>query len=176
MRNKISNGKDFRSRVYDNPIELLREIKKHALNYQEYKYEMMIVADSLRTLLHTRQKDQENLQDYARRFKTAEEIFKSHIGGPLIIPSIVQSDPDFDEEGDVETNKQIMEDVYERFLAYLFLEQSDRDKYGTLLKTLNTQHSLQNNQYPKTVSQASNILSNHRYDPEYQEKLKKQKR
>ena len=127
MRNKISNGKDFRSRVYDNPIELLREIKKHALNYQEYKYEMTIVADSLRTLLHMRQKDQENLQDYARRFKTAEEIFKSHIGGPLIIPSIVRSDHDFNEEGDVDVNKQVMEDVYERFLVHIFLEQSDSD-------------------------------------------------
>ena len=64
------------------------------------------------------------------------------IGGPLIIPSIVRSDPNFNEEGDVDVNKQVMEDIYERFLAYIFLEQSDRDKYGTLLKTLNTQHSI----------------------------------
>ena len=38
------------------------------------------------------------------------------------------------------------------------------------------QHSLQNNQYPKTFSEASNILSNHKHDPEYGEKMKKLKK
>ena len=46
MQNKISNTKDFETNIYDDPIELLKEIKKNALNYQEYKYDMAIIADA----------------------------------------------------------------------------------------------------------------------------------
>ena len=32
MKNKIANRTDFESEIYDNPIELLKAIKEHALN------------------------------------------------------------------------------------------------------------------------------------------------
>ena len=97
MKNKISNRRDFRNEIYDNPINLLKAIKEHALNYQEYKYSMSIVSDALRNLLHTKQKDNENLQEYARRFRTAEEIFQSHLGGPMVLPKLIREHPQFDE-------------------------------------------------------------------------------
>ena len=137
---------------------------------------MSIISELLCTLLETKQKDEENLQEYAHQFETAEEIFCLHMGGPFLIPNLVQKEADFDEFGDVEVNQQCMNDVYERFLAFIFMQQSDHDKYGTLLKTLNAQHSLHNNQYPKTVSEASNVLSNHKHDPECHEKMKKLKK
>ena len=36
MQNKIANSNNFESDIYDDPIELLKETKKNALNYQEY--------------------------------------------------------------------------------------------------------------------------------------------
>ena len=65
-----------------------------------------------------------------------------------------------------------MNNVYERFLAFIFMQQLDRDMYGSLLKTLNTHHSLHNNQYPKTASKASKIFSNLKHHGEYNEKKK----
>ena len=35
MKNKIKARSDFKSKIYNNPIELLIAIKEHALNYQE---------------------------------------------------------------------------------------------------------------------------------------------
>ena len=130
MKNKISNRRDFKNTIYDNPVELLRAIKEHALNYQEYKYSMSIVADAFHNLLRTKQKDNENLQEYTKRFKTAEEIFQSHIGGPLILPKVVRDHPEFQENNDA-VNLPIVEEVYQQFLAYIFLEQSDQSKYGS---------------------------------------------
>ena len=41
---------------------------------------------------------------------------------------------------------------------------TDQGKYGSLLKNLNSQKSLGNDQYPKTITEANNVLSNHRFD------------
>ena len=54
--------------------------------------------------------------------------------------------------------------TFEKFLANLYLENANRTKYGSLLNGLNTQQSLGNNQYPKLVTEANNVLSNHRLD------------
>ena len=164
MKNKISNRQDFRSEIYDNPIKLLKAVKEHALNYQEYKYSMTIVSNALRNLLHTKQRENENLQEYAKRFRTAEEIFQSHLGGPLILPKIIREHPRFEDDTDEAEKNKILDECYQQFLAYIFLEQADQAKYGSLLSGLSTQHSLQNDQYPRTMSQASNVLSNHKHD------------
>jgi hypothetical protein len=49
-------------------------------------------------------------------------------------------------------------------MAYTFLDNADKAKYGTLLTGLTTQTSLKNNQYPKTITKAANVLSNHCWD------------
>jgi len=174
MQNKISNSNVFDALIYDNPIELLKEIKRNALNYQEFKYDMSIVADAFRNLFGTTQKENESLQEYARRFKTSEEILTSHMGGSLLILSALRRHPEFDSE-DVEVATRCADEVYQRFLSYLFLEQSDQSKYGTLVAGLNTQHSLQNDQYPKTMSQTTQVMSNHKFDPQHYQKKKNDK-
>jgi stress-induced morphogen len=74
MQNKIMAQSDFESTIYNSPIELLNTVKKHALNYQETRYEMSIISDAFRAVLNVQQKENESLQDYTRRFKTAREI------------------------------------------------------------------------------------------------------
>jgi hypothetical protein len=66
MQQKIEVRSDFQAKVKSDPIELLKAIKQHALNYQEHRYEMSIILDALRTLLNLKQKDNESLQDYTR--------------------------------------------------------------------------------------------------------------
>ena len=65
---------NFKTTIEDNPIELLKMIKKNALNYQEYKYLLTIITDLIKNLFNTCQHKGESLQDYLWRFKTAEEI------------------------------------------------------------------------------------------------------
>jgi hypothetical protein len=49
-------------------------------------------------------------------------------------------------------------------MAYLLIRNSDQAKYGTVMNGLVSQFSMQNNQCPKTVTAATDILSNHRFD------------
>jgi hypothetical protein len=67
MQGKIEANKKFESEIFENPIKLLEIIEKICLNYQEHRYEMSIILDSMRTLLNIRQKEHESLQDYTSK-------------------------------------------------------------------------------------------------------------
>ena len=63
MQNNITSISDYDSLVYNNLLALLREINEHLINYQETRFEMVILSNSLRSTFISRLKDDENLQD-----------------------------------------------------------------------------------------------------------------
>jgi hypothetical protein len=85
MKHKIEARMEFTKNIKNNPIELLKAIREHSQNYQEHRYSMLIVLDSLRGLLATKQKEGETLQDWTKRFRIAREVLESHMGGPIVI-------------------------------------------------------------------------------------------
>jgi hypothetical protein len=52
----------------------------------------------------------------------------------------------------------------EHLFAFLYMENADQGKYGSLFKGLSSQKSLGNDQYLRTLSKANNVLSNHKFD------------
>jgi hypothetical protein len=163
MQNKIMARSNFEAEIYNDPIKLLNAVKEHALNYQETRYEMSIISDAFRALFTVQQKESESLQDYTRHFKTTREILESHLGGQIILKKIVRTMPKYD-PNDAEANTQCIEKASEQLFTFLYLENADQDKYGSLLKGLNSQKSLGHDQYPRMVTEANNMLSNHRFD------------
>ena len=163
MQNKIASRSDYDTAVYNNPISLLRAIKEHSLNYQETRYEMSIITDSFRAVFTAKQRDGESLQDYTRRFKTSTEILESHLGGPIILEKYVKTLDKYDATNIAKTGEMIKR-ASEQLFAFLYLENSDQDKYGSILRNLNSQKSLGNDQYPRTIVETNNVLSNHKFD------------
>jgi hypothetical protein len=163
MQQKIEARSEFESKIKGNPIELLQAIKQHALNYQEHRYPMSIILDAMKNLLNCRQKEGEQLQEYTKRFKTVRDVLEQHIGGPIELTLFMKTLPDWDDSDDDKINK-CRQTAYTQFLAYTYMENSDRNKYGSLLTGLNTQQSLGNCQYPTTLTEANNVLSNHKFD------------
>jgi hypothetical protein len=49
-------------------------------------------------------------------------------------------------------------------MAFIYLENADLKKYGSVLTNLNSQKSLGNDQYPKTLIETNNVLGSHRFD------------
>ena len=47
---------------------------------------------------------------------------------------------------------------------HVYLENSDQAKYGSILKGSNSQKSLKNYQFPKTMADGKNVLSTHCFD------------
>ena len=71
--------------------------------------------------------------------------------------------------------KRVKKEMHEAFLAYVYLQGSDHTKYGELLKHLSGQYALGQDQFLKSVTMVTNILSNHKYDDAYAERLKQNK-
>jgi hypothetical protein len=60
--------------------------------------------------------------------------------------------------------KECQKTVSKEFLAVLYLKNTDKKKCGSILQGLSTQQFLHNDQYLKTVIDANNVLSNHKFD------------
>jgi hypothetical protein len=56
-----------------------------------------------------------------------------------------------------------------RLISLLYMENEDQNKYGSVLKGLTEQYSLNQDHYPKTINHATNVLSNHNFDEKYYE-------
>jgi hypothetical protein len=96
----------------NDPIELLKAIKQHALNYQEHRYDMSIIYDAITTLFGTKQKENESLQDYTKRFRVSRDVLESHMGGPIILTKVIEAMPGYDESV-VSTRDKCRKDTYE---------------------------------------------------------------
>jgi hypothetical protein len=163
MQSKIESNSRFESIIKDDPIELLKIIKQHALKYHEHRYEMAIMLKSLRTLVTLKQKEGESLKDYTKWFKVSRDVLRSHIGGPIILSKYMTTMENYDKKNATKV-AECKDQAYQQLLAYIYLDNSDKAKYGTLINELQTQQSLKNNQYPKTGTEANNVLNNHRFD------------
>ncbi len=100
-----------------------------------------------------KKKQGESLQDYAKRFRVACEVLQSH--SPIAFPKLVKS---------MDNVNKYNNKVFERFLGYLYLDSADQSKHDAILSGLNTQKSLGDEQYPKSITESNNVLSNHKFD------------
>ena len=50
QHNKLLARTDYEDSLYNNPIELLKAIKQHSLNYQDKLYPMKIIGDAFRAI------------------------------------------------------------------------------------------------------------------------------
>ena len=98
-----------------------------------------------------KQKDEESLIDYRKRFKTAKDVFMSHIGGPLILTKAVEHHKDYVKIEDLiqmedvtqeeyqetlETNDKVLKLVFDEFCSGLYLDNCDKLKYGEFSSNL----------------------------------------
>jgi len=84
MAQKIQARKFFDESIKGDQIVLLKAIREHCLNYEETKYDMAVMTESMRTLCLTKQKEHESLVDFMKRFKVAADIFDESIQGDPI--------------------------------------------------------------------------------------------
>jgi hypothetical protein len=63
-----------------------------------------------------------------------------------------------------EKHKIIQQQAFKQVLAFTYLAHANQTKNGSILNSVITQQSLRNDQYPKTISEANNVLSNHTVD------------
>lgn len=57
-----------------------------------------------------------------------------------------------------------MVEVNEKWFAFVYLENSDQNKYGSLINNLASQKALSHDQYPQTVAKANSMLGTQKLD------------
>ena len=85
---------------------------------------------------------------------------ETQIGGKLERPKLAKLDLKWMEIRDpadlsTDNTKECKAHAYKRFTTFLYLENTDRTMYGTLLSRLATQYSLGLDQYPQTAGEAT---------------------
>jgi hypothetical protein len=61
-------------------------------------------------------------------------------------------------------NKILQDQLFKQLLAYAYLDNANQSKYDLTLIGLNTQQTLGNEQYPKTITDTNSVLSNHKFN------------
>ena len=69
MKAKLLSRNAFDSETQNDPIMIIKVIKKHSLCFEESRYEMATIYDAIRNFINCKQKEKENFLEHARRFK-----------------------------------------------------------------------------------------------------------
>ena len=101
VQNKIEARSEYQTEIKGNPINLLKAIKQHALNFQDRGYEKASLSEAVKTTLNIKQRENETLQGYTKRFKTSQEVMESHIGGPIELITYLSTMNNYDSENPV---------------------------------------------------------------------------
>ena len=92
---------------------------------------------------------------------------ESHIDGDLALKKLDPKCTDnYDPMKDppVLAPKEHPKRACKRFSTYLHMENADQTKHGSPLTAPSSQCSLSNDQYPDQLEEATNALSNHKFD------------
>ncbi len=172
LQSKIKGRRDYKGKIEECPIELLKAIKEHALNCSDNKYAPIVGIDVLKNLLSCKQMNGESLQDYTTRFRNNRDVYETQWGRPMFMPKMVNGIEGFEAMDDSEQEIHIQK-ASKQILAYLYLSNADQSKYGSLVTNLNTNYSLGQDLYPKTITEANEVLTNHKFDATYKNNQKK---
>ena len=168
MQNRIEEMSNFETEIRNDPVKLLEVIKEKMYDPARAKYEYVSLTESfVRLIVDTKQDKDESLIDYTKRFKQTKDILKQAVGEEFLYKFAERTQEYKDAGGDTTQEDAIRKKAFNKWMTYVYLRNSDQRKYGTLMKTFRSQYSLGNNQYPGTLTLASDALTNHQWDETY---------
>ena len=140
MKNRIEKLDTFEEMELKNDvIKLVAAIKQQIFDANERKYSSLRMVLAWKKLTYCRQFDNEDLIDYYKRFVGMIEMVELSFG-------TIKPNDDDDEERT-------------KFIAMMFMDGVDKKQYGSLLKDLETDHSLgKTDVYPTTLESALQVL------------------
>ena len=117
----------------------------------------------MRAKQDAKQKQDENPIDCLTRFKSAENVLKSHVGSKAL-HNFVEHTEECHGENDPTKKLEMKNESFDKLIACLLMRNSDQKKHGSLLEGLSTQHGMNDNQHLTAMMKAADILDNHKHD------------
>jgi Zinc knuckle len=161
MQSKVEAMPGYLVASNDNDgVELLKLVKQISFNFQSQKYLHQAVHEAKRRFYTQYQGKTMTAQEYLEQFNNHVDVLK-HVGA-VIGPdtSIVN----FIADGNT-VNSFHRASATTEYLAVAFMLGADRTRYGKLIEDLENSYLQGQSNYPKTVTEAYNVLSNWKQDP-----------
>ena len=171
LLDKIQGHPDFHTKISDNPVEMLKTIHMYMQDGLCLQLHTLTIKNALSRVLMCRQYHDEHVNDYVKRFKQIRNTLKELIGMKLL-------DYYYDSTNEYKaapTKKALAKkNGWDLLMATILIDGSDKDKFGSLKKDLQSQFNCGNDQYPKTVKAVQEIHSKHCINEAYFEQCKQQ--
>ena len=195
MKTRIQEHPDYATVIQDNPFKLLETIKAGMHEPLRAQYPFVSKVEHVANLINCRQASDEDVITWGKRFKQNLDLTIEAIGKGAV-DKVVEATPEYaaaadpppahlltpdgfqgDEFLDIKESAaqiELKQEAWDAFEGYLFIRNSDQDKYGSFIKGLQTQFSLGQDQYPKSLQKAIDALAMQRFDQRYFDKRKRE--
>jgi hypothetical protein len=163
LQAKIESQPEF-ARIRDYPmegIELLKLIKTVSFKFEPQVYKPLAIHDAVRKFMSTKQGKQMQAAEYLEQFQNHLDVLEAvgaTIGPHKGVINMIAG------EAGIATPAQINE-ANERSIAVAFISNADKTRYGRLLEDLRNNYLMGQDNYPKTLTGAYNLLVNWQQDP-----------
>jgi len=84
MQQRIEEHPDYQTKIIDDPIELLKQIKTLTHDTVRAEYPIASIVGHITRWLNAKQHEDESLLDYVKRSKYNRDIVKSQIGSEIL--------------------------------------------------------------------------------------------
>ena len=150
-------------------LSLLKSIKGIVFNFQEQKYLLHSIHVAKRRLYTMTQGKTMSCQDYLVHFQNCVDVIR-HCGGTMgedegtILDILTEADLTIaSANSDQMTNAKEMS--IERYLSYVFICSTDRNRYGELMEDLENSYTQGIDKYPKSLTSSFNLIIYWKFTP-----------
>jgi len=154
-----------------NCVSLLKEIKAISYKFESQKYPYAAIYDANAAFYRMSQGRHQTISDFVTKHKNTTNII-DHYGGALGTDPVLVKDiafrnniiptPDADFPLKHDKYKMCETLASERYLAYALLRAADKTRYSSVIRDLENQYSLDNDQFPSTVTDSFGVLINYK--------------
>jgi hypothetical protein len=154
---RVEEHPGFESLILNDPIELLKAIKVLMHAPKRAQYPLLDWLTTLKRFLSTKQEPNELLSDYYKRFTQEYDTVKAMFG----IRAFDYATEHLAEyiSGNPAEQAALKKNIFAAFAGLLLVENSDHNKYGSLIEKMSSDFSLERDVYPRTKEKALDVLS-----------------
>lgn len=128
LLHKIKQRVEYDKEIKGSMIKMMITIREEVYNFTDTRYDMSIAATSAKEFLNLKQAENEPIDVYHKRFVGSRNRLVQRLGGSIVLNEIAKKDDEYKNATKSEEKEKIKTKITERWLAYLFVENSDQSK------------------------------------------------
>ena len=164
MKDKLTMIKDFTSVETKGDVTiLLKEIRNVWLQIETNTSTYDAIDEANAMYYSYRQEEGESNAKHLRNFKSIVSAIE-HLGGTMFSDEMLitlENEKDVKKGNVTKENEEYKNIVRNKMLGVACLKRANPRKYGRLMTSIRDQHSFKKDVYPKTLSEAYELLENH---------------